>query len=243
MITKTNENPVSSTSGRGDGKPIRLHQDLAKGPEPRLRDETTALREKLYKRVVRAPERIEDLVAGLDHELPVVKYGCSAVLRMLSDRKPELLADRWAFFTKQLHHEQPFRRWDAIEIVGNLAGAVDKRRVDTVLSKQLEPIAGPDLVAAVNWIASAARAAERQPKATPKAVDGLLLVGRAKFDDADQKNVAIGHAITALASIYHQLDDASRVLRFVRRHRENPRRDVQLKAEKFLELHAARRAR
>ncbi len=220
-----------------DANLVRLHQDLLKDADTRTRPETLELREKLCRRVVRSPERLEDVMSGLEHDSLAVKYGCSSLLRMISDRKPEMLVDHWKEFTKQLESETSYLRWDAISIVANLAGAVNKRRLDTILERYLEPIQGPVLVTAANTIGAAARLAERQPKVASEVVDGILQVGRAKYATPDCKDIAIGQAITALGSIYGQLDDPARVLRFVRRQRDNKRAATQAKAERFLDRH------
>jgi len=233
VISKT-PNPAHKSE---DPKPCRLHQELLKNADTRSREETLALRDKLCKRVVRTPARLEDVLSGVDHEDPAVKYGCSALLRMISDRKPELLVDHWKEFAKRLSHPNSFIRWDAVGVVANLAGSVNKRRLDTVLERFLEPIQGPTLVEAANAIGAAAKLAERQPKVTAEIVDGILQVGRAKYDPTESKDIAIGQAITALGAIYGELDDPSRVLRFIRRQRDNQRNATRRKAEKFLERH------
>ncbi|MCA8959714.1 MAG: hypothetical protein KDC38_04350 [Planctomycetes bacterium] len=236
MIARTQTTPEREPATLERALP-RLHQDLCRGSELGDRDETRALRLKLLKRVLRNPERVAELFDGLDADLPAIRYGCSSLLRAVSEEKPELLADHWKQLITRLSDDSEFLRWDAMAAISNLAGVVNKRRVDSVLDRLLEPIQGPTLAAAANAINGAARIAQLQPKCATKVVDGLLQVGKSKFEAPDEKNVAIGQAITALAVAYESVDDKSKVLRFVRRQRENVRPETQAKAERFLERH------
>ena len=65
----------------------------------------------------------------------------------------------------------------------------------------------------------------------------ILKVGRAKYQTAECRNVALGGAIESFDQFFDQIEDKKRVVRLVKRQLKNTRSATRKKAERFLARH------
>jgi len=71
-------------------------------------------KEDLAEEIIQNPDLIPSLIKGLDESKPGIKYGCSKILYLISERNPGILYPQMDFFISQLDSEITFHRWDAI---------------------------------------------------------------------------------------------------------------------------------
>jgi hypothetical protein len=102
------------------------------------------------------------------------------------------------------------------------------------LDKLLQPIPGPQMIAAANVMQAAAVIAAAQPLLADKLAAGILRVSRAKYETNECHNVAIGHAIQSLGRFPESIRRQAAVVNFVRRQLDNPRPATRRKAGRFL---------
>jgi hypothetical protein len=184
--------------------------------------------------VLKKPERAGQLVECLKHQRASVKYGSAKTLRLISEHEPELLYPWFDDFWRMFHGDNTILRWNSIRILGNLAAADRKGKLESVLDRFLAPICGPELIGAANVMAAAARIAAAKPHLADRIAEGILMVGSARYATAECRNVAAGHAIRALEQIFTLLENRPAVMEFVRGQKNNSRPATRTKAEKFL---------
>jgi len=172
--------------------------------------------------------------AGLDAPAARVKYGCLKDLRRLSEEAPQLLYADFDKFVGLLEHTNSIFRWNAAHILANLARVDRSRKLAPLLGRFLQPIRGPQMIAAANVMQAAAVIAAAQPQLADKIAVGILVVSHGKYETEECRNVAIGHAIQSLGRFPKGIQRQAAVLRFVRRQLDNPRPATRRKAEKFL---------
>jgi len=172
--------------------------------------------------------------AGLDAPAARVKYGCLKDLRRLSEEAPQLLYADFDRFVRLLDHPNSIFRWNAVHILANLARVDRSRKLAPLLDRLLQPIRGPQMIAAANVIQAAAVIAAAQPQLADKLAAGILAVSRAKYETEECRNVGIGHAIQSLGRFPENIRRKAAVEAFVRRQLDNPRPATRRKAEKFL---------
>jgi len=172
--------------------------------------------------------------AGLDAPAARVKYGCLKDLRRLSEEEPQLVYPDFEKFVRLLDHPNSIFRWNAAHMLANLARVDRSRKIEPLLGKFLQPVGGPQMIAAANVMQAAAVIAAAQPRLADTLAAGILTVGRAKYETEECRNVAIGHAIQALDRFFASIPRQRAVVSFVRRQLDNPRPATRSKAEKFL---------
>jgi hypothetical protein len=90
------------------------------------------------------------------------------------------------------------------------------------------------MIAVANVIGAAAEVGLARPDLAGRIAREILKVETACYQRPECRNVAIGHAITALHRFFPSITRKQPVMRFVYRQYDNPRPATRKKAEKFL---------
>jgi len=70
--------------------------------------------DELVDQVLKNPKLIEVLISTIDSEKGSIKFGCEKIVRLLSEKKPELVYPYFDFLVKLLDSENSFLKWGAI---------------------------------------------------------------------------------------------------------------------------------
>jgi hypothetical protein len=189
---------------------------------------------KIAAQVIKSPELIAGVMEGLGANKPVLKYGCEKILRIVGERKPELLYPQFNFFTTMLDCKNSILKWGAIISIANLARADGENKFESIFDKYFAPITGPVMITAANTIGSSARIALAKPHLADRISKEILKVEGAEYKTPECRNVAIGHAIDSLDQFFDHVQDKDCIIRFVTKQLMNTRTPVRKRAEKFL---------
>jgi hypothetical protein len=197
-------------------------------------------REAMAAEVLKNPKTIPAVLEGLGAKTANIKYGAEKVLRLVSEKRPELVYPHFQRFVEIVEGENTFLKWGAIMTIANLAAVDSEGRIDAIFDRYFAPITGPVMVTAANIIKAAAGIARAKPSLTERIVSEILKVEKARYLlhgklSPECSNVACGHAVDALTAIYDQIGDKKRVRDFVRRQAESSRPAVRKKAKAFLD--------
>ncbi len=202
-----------------------LHQKIArKGSDPG----------KIADTVIRAPQLIPSLIEGMAAAQSAVKYGSEKVLRIISEKRPDLIYPHFDFLTAQLDSKNSFLKWGAILSLANLARVDISGKFEKIFERYFQPISGPVMITAGNIMRGSARIAQAKPQLADRIAEEILKVELAQYQTADCRNVAIGHALNAFGQFFDFIQDKDRVIRFVAAQVRNPRPAVRRRAEQFL---------
>ncbi len=188
----------------------------------------------LAHKVTNNPRLLAGILDGLNANKPRVKYGCAKALRLVSEQRPDVLYPHFNFFVHLLDHENKILQWDAAFVLSQLARVDARNRFPAILGKYFSPIPGPTMITAATVIQGGARIAQAKPRLADRIAAEVLKVGKARYRTAECRNVAIGHAITALGDILPLLRRPAPIVRFVRKQIRNARPATRKKAERFL---------
>jgi hypothetical protein len=183
------------------------------------------------------PEDIAVVLQGLNASDARIKFGSSKVLRLASEKKPEIFYPRMEFFVRLLDSENTFLRLDAACVLANLATVDSQGKFDVIFEKYFAPVAGPAMIPAANIIGTAAQIARAKPGLTAKITAEILKVENAKYATEECRNVALGHAIRFFDSIFGQIEDKAPVVNLIKRQLTNTRPATRKKAEAFVKKH------
>lgn len=188
----------------------------------------------LARKAINNPRLVPRILEGLNAEKPRIKYGCAKALRLISEQRPDRLYRHWDFFVRLLDHENKILQWDASFVLSQLARVDAQNKFATIFRKYFSPIPGPVMITAANVIQGGARIAQAKPQLADRIAAEVLKVARARYQTAECRNVAIGHAIVALGDILPLLRRPAPAMQFVRRQTRNARPATRKKAEQFL---------
>ncbi len=184
--------------------------------------------------ILSRPEDVPLILEGLNASNARVRFGCSKVLRLASEKRPEFLYTRMDFFVGMLDNENTFLRLDAARILANLTTVDTECRFEGIFEKYFAPVAGPTMIPAANVIGSAAVIARAKPGLTGRIVSEILKVENANYATRECRNIALGHAIQSFDMFFDQIEDKAPVVRLVRKQLRNTRSATRKKAEAFL---------
>jgi len=190
---------------------------------------------RLARHAIRNPRLLPAILAGLDADRPRIKYGCAKALRLLSEQQPKLLYRHFGSFVRLLDHENKILQWDAAFVLSHLARVDTRNQFAAIFRKYFSPIHGPVMITAANVIQGAARIAQTNPRWADRIAAEVLKVARARYQTAECRNVAIGHAIVTYGAILPLLRRPAPVVRFVRRQARSPRPATRKKALQLLQ--------
>jgi len=193
--------------------------------------------ERLAKQCIHWPEFIPVLIGGLAHEKARVKYGCAKALRILSDKRPELLYANFDFFADLLDHKNRIFQWEATYLLAGLASADKLRKIDQLLDKYCAPIEGPVMITANNVIKGVTRIAAAKPYLADRIAECILRVQHGRYETSECYEITCGLALKAFDEMFDVVSDPKPLLRFARAHLDSPRNATRKVAEKFLGDH------
>jgi hypothetical protein len=194
-------------------------------------------KERIAERVIGEPGLLKTVIEGLSARPAAIKYGCSKVLRIISQKQPEVLYPSFNFFVKRLDIDNTFLKCDAILILANLASVDSDGKFEAIFDRYFAPIKGPTLIVAANIIGSAAKIASSKPELSDRIATELLKVENAKYQTVECRNIALGQAIDAFDELFAQIGDKERVKRLVKKQLDNTRKSTAKKAAQFLKKH------
>jgi hypothetical protein len=204
---------------------------LARIPQAALNPQRLALK------AIRQPRLLRAIIEGLKADKARVKYGCAKALRLISEQRPDRLYPFFDCFVHLLDHENRILQWEAIFVLSHLASVDADDKIAEVFDKYFSPIPGPVMITAANVIQGGARIAQAKPHLADRIAGEMLKVARFRYQTAECRNVAIGHAIVALGAILPLLRHPAPAVDFVRRQKRNRRPATRKKAEHFLKSH------
>jgi hypothetical protein len=185
-------------------------------------------------KIVERPELLSEVFEGLNAEPANVKYGCDKILRLMSEKAPALLYPHFDFFADNLQNKNNFLKWGAIHILANLAAVDSEHKFERIFDQYFAPIPGPVLVTAANVVKGAAKIALAKPALIAKIVDALLQVEKAKYQNAECRNIALGQVIKSVEQFFGQIQDKEPMLQLIKRQLKNSRPATKKAAENFL---------
>jgi hypothetical protein len=188
---------------------------------------------RLARKAIRNPRLIPRILEGLNAEKPRIKYGCAKALRLISEQRPQVLYGHFDCFVSFLAHENKIVQWNAAFVLSHLARVDAQNTFAAIFRKYFCPIPGPVMITAANVIQGGARIAQAKPRLADRIAAEVLKVAKARYQTAECRNVAIGHAIVALGDMRPLLRRPAPVVKFVRRQTRNPRSATRKKAEQF----------
>ena len=196
----------------------------------------------IAERMIKNPDKIDEVIEALKVEKRAIKFSYEKVLRLVSERRPELIYPYFDVFVTLLDSDNSFLKWGAIMTVANLTAVDTEKKFEAIFRKYYAPIPGPAMVTAANIIGGSAKIALAKPELTQRITREILKVEKAKYENKSApspecRNVAIGQAIDSFDGFFHQIDNKAKVIAFVKRQLKNSRSQVVKKAERFLRKH------
>ena len=180
------------------------------------------------------PELLLGAIDALGSVSPRARVAASKLLCMVSEKSPQVLYPHFEALARVFRNETSALKRNATLMLANLASVDHEGKLDAILDEYLAPLSGPYLTDAANVLRGAAVIAQSKPYLADRIAKAILFVECADYSSHACHNVAIGHAVGALAGLLSHIRDLHAVQLFVRRQVHNPRHATSNKARRLL---------
>lgn len=196
--------------------------------------------------IIEKPELVDELVLLLEKEKSALKFSIDKLLRIISEKKPEIVYPYFHVFVRSLDSENKFLKWGAILTIANLTVVDSENKFDKIFKKYFRLIDGPDMVAAANAIGNAGKIVSAKPYLLQKISARVLEVQKAKYYHKKKlskecRNVVIGQAIDYFREVLKTDEPDENTLSFIKKQKRNSRPQVAKKARLFIDSHSKKR--
>lgn len=188
-------------------------------------------------KVVKNPDLLPELLNGISSATARTRFASAKILRMISDKNPEILYPSMDFFVNLLDSENNILKWNAMDIIANLT-VIDSENKFNRLSKRFYGfLYDGSLITAGHVVDNSGKIALAKPELQDEITKELLKVEKIPLPTEECRNILIGKTIKAFDAYYGEVKDKRRkdkMVSFVKSKLDNPRKATKSKAQKFL---------
>lgn len=191
----------------------------------------------IAKNVIKGPGLLPEIFNGISSENPRIKFKSAKILRVISEKNPEILYSKMGFFIDLLDSENRILKWVAIDVIGNLTSVDSKNKFDKIFKKYYSFLSAESMITVGHVVDNSGKIAKARPHLTQRITSELLNIEKIPTKPRltqECKNILLGKAISAFGVYFDQIENKDTVISFVKRQLNNTRNATKVKAEKFL---------
>jgi hypothetical protein len=193
---------------------------------PTSRKQTTKARAKKQPVRLLSPAQVAAAVRTMGAASGTQRFAAGKALTATAQRDPPRVYPHFEALAALLDSNSQVVRWNALQILGALAGVDEDRQIDALLARILDFMTAGKLITAANAIGCAAEIGRARSDLLDRIVTRMLAVENTTYDTPECRNVAIGHVLNALRQLWPNVHGRADVAAFVRRQQANPRPKV-----------------
>jgi hypothetical protein len=195
--------------------------------------------ERIVDAVIQNPDAIENIIRCLKTEKSSLKFSYEKILRLVSEKSPELIYPYFDDFAGMLNSENNFIKWGAVFTIANLVSVDSENKFEKIFGKYYLPVKGPVMITASNIIKASPKIAFAKPELAEKITAEILKIQKGIYINRGEvshecKNIVCGQAIDSFTAFLDKIKNKKAVTDFVKDQLNNSRPAVRKKAEKFL---------
>nr|WP_321302697.1 hypothetical protein [uncultured Trichococcus sp.] len=198
--------------------------------------------EAFVREVLQQPEYIPVLFAIIKNDPGSTKFYCEKVIRIVSERHPELVYPYFEEVAALIECPNSFIKWGAIITLSNLAAVDTENKFASVYEKYFDLITADAMVTAGNVVGNAWKIILSKPEYEQDITRRLMRIPENIYlhkgePSPECRNILCGHAIDCFDKYFELAHDKNGILAFASALTHNPRKQVAKKATAFLKKH------
>lgn len=180
-----------------------------------------------------------DIVAT---ETSSIKYVCAKIMRMVSEKEPELIYPYFEILAKWIYHKNSFIKWDGIITLSNISAVDDENKFKDIYQDYFALIQDPQMVTASNVVGNAWKIVLAKPELENDITKRLLkvpdIVYLHKGSPSPECNyIVCGQVLECFDHYFNSSENQSEMINFAKEQLNSKRKSVVKTAEKFLKQH------
>lgn len=175
-------------------------------------------------------------------ETSSIKYACTKIIRMVSEKEPELIYPYFEILAKWIHHKNSFIKWDGIITLSNISAVDDENKFKDIYQDYFALIQDPQMVTASNVVGNAWKIVLAKPELENDITKKLLkvpdIVYLHKGSPSPECNyIVCGQVLECFDHYFNSSENQSEMINFAKEQLNSKRKSVVKIAEKFLKQH------
>ena len=194
-------------------------------------------KEELFEKLKQNIDLLPVIINGVSSSKAAIRYSCAKILNDLSEEQPEKLYPHMDFFIKLLDSKYRILTWNAMIIIANLTKVDTENKFDSIFDKYYSFINNEYMVTVANVVGNSGKIALAKPHLTQKITNELLKVENISTTPhltEECKRVIAQHAIRSFDLYFDQIEQKDKVISFVKKRLNDPRKKLKTDAEEFL---------
>lgn len=194
-------------------------------------------KEELLQKVIQNFDLLPKILNGVSSSKAAIRYGCAKVLMDLSEEYPDKLYPYIDSFINLLDNRYRILTWNAMAIIANLTQVDKDKKFEAIFDKYYSFLNDAYMVTVANVVGHSGKIALVKPHLIPKITNELLKVENISTTPhltEECKRVIAEKAIKSFEMFFNQVEKKKKIISFVERHLDSPRKTLKREAEKFL---------
>jgi len=202
-----------------------------------LIDQKEDFSEDVASKIINNPQLLPEILDGIFLKKARIRFRCAKILRIISEKKSEILYPKMDFFIKLFDSENKIIMWNTMDVIANMTSIDSKNKFNEIFEEYYNLLSDESMVTAAHVIDNSGKIAKAKPELQGRITAKLLRLEEIPRDE-DCKNIHLGKAILAFDKYFDQSKNKDEIISFVKRNQNNPRNATKLKAAKFLKKHS-----
>ncbi|NTW70939.1 MAG: hypothetical protein HGA49_01715 [Eubacteriaceae bacterium] len=171
-----------------------------------------------------------------------IKFFCEKIIRLISETEPKLIYPYFDDISRFIDSKNSFIKWGGLITLSNLAAVDDKNKFKGIYEKYFSMIDSESMITAGNVVGNAWKIIMKNPEYEGDITKRLLgvtdntYVNKGK-PSAECRNIMLGNVIDCFEKYYPISEHKREMMEFAAGQRNNTRKSVAKRAEKFIEEH------
>jgi hypothetical protein len=186
---------------------------------------------------LKKPHIIKDLLPLLDEDDKILKNALIKTFTVISNKSPQTLYPYFPFFSDLMFHPDKILKWNAIDIVANMAEVDEMGYFDqSMVQRFLNLLEDSSMITAAHSVDNLWKIAQSVKWAQNTIAEHLIRIDKIKRNP-ECAHILTGKAIQTFSRFLPEIKDKNKVFGFVERQLKNPRPATAKKAQLFMNKH------
>jgi len=175
-----------------------------------------------------------ELLAGLQVKQETLRYNCSKVLTLLSQKHGEVLYPHWGYFAVMLGSTNTYWKLSAILIIANLTRVDTDNKFETLFDNYYALLDDKSMITAIYIASNSGKIVKSKPHLEAAITNRLLDINQTHHT-SDRKDLIKANIIEALDEYYKQANAKERIIAFVEQQLNSSSPKARKTATRFLQ--------
>ncbi|MDA3911192.1 MAG: hypothetical protein PF448_07540 [Bacteroidales bacterium] len=189
--------------------------------------------EKAAEQVIANNSLLPGIFQAVDSKTKGLKNASIKTLKIISEKNPMVLYDKFDFFLNLLDSTDKILKWNATFIIGNIAEVDKEEKMDEAIGKLIYQLYDDVMITVANTVGSIWRIAKFKPQLEQRITSNLLKADLTERNEECQRIIA-GKTILAFGNYFDKISDKSGVMEYAKRHLNSKRNATKSKADEFI---------